>query len=782
MKTIQKEFIQKILTYTIVGGLFLVPFISFIVSSNMFFPFITGKGFAFRILVEILFGMYFFLALLEPAYRPRKSWITYSVLIFSGVTLRADIFGANVYKSIWSNYERMEGFVLIAHLALYYIVVSNVLALRNGNKLWNYFWNISILASAIMSGYGVLQLMGKININQGGVRLDATFGNSAYLAIYLVLHIFLCLYMIFQRDSATFGVVASSTNSSKKLAWYGVWYNWIYGGIALLEVIILYYTATRGAILGLIGGIFLAALLVLWKGKRSGEKSEKGSGVSLSEIENKTARKSAYATVIAILVLVLVFVALHNTSFVKNSPVLSRFSSISASELTSQGRYYVWPMALKGIVERPLLGWGQEGFNFVFNKNYNPKMYGQEQWFDRTHDVVLDWMIAGGLLGFLAYASLYVFLLYYIWRKESLLSVTQKSILTGMLTAYVFHNIFVFDNLVSYILFFSVLGYVDSMSHGETVVEKNVKGEVVTGGVFYTRAFSSDALLYIAAPLVVLATLGTVYFVNIPAIQTSITLIQAITPQKTGGAEQNLALFKKAFAYNSFGSPEVLEQLIQVSTQISVSSGVPDSVKAEFYDFTKLKIEEKIKQTPTDARYLVFAGSFFNRFAQYDLAVEYLTNALKYSPKKQSIYFELGTSYLGKKDYQKAFELFKTAYELEPSYTDAKIIYTLGALYTKNGQLARQLLSTIDQNLIINDNRFLRTYADIGDYQSVIAILSARIQKDPTNLQYQLSLASAYATIGDKARAIAIIQAMEKEQPTFKAQGDQYIQQIQSAK
>jgi hypothetical protein len=52
-------------------------------------------------------------------------------------------------------------------------------------------------------------------------------------------------------------------------------------------------------------------------------------------------------------------------------------------------------MALKGIAERPVLGWGQENFNYVFNKYYNPQMFGQEEWFDRTHNVVLDWLIAG---------------------------------------------------------------------------------------------------------------------------------------------------------------------------------------------------------------------------------------------------------------------------------------------------------------------------------------------------------------------------------------------------
>jgi hypothetical protein len=180
---------KNILNYIVLAGLFVTPFIAFIVPQGMFFPFISGKGFAFRILVEILFGVYVFLAFSYKEYRPKFSWLTKSILAFTLIIFVADLLGENVYKSLWSNYERMEGFVLLAHLTLYYLVVSSVLNTKN---LWNKFFNTSIAASVIMSIYGLFQLAGWATISQGGVRLDGTFGNSTYLAIYLVFHIFLC--------------------------------------------------------------------------------------------------------------------------------------------------------------------------------------------------------------------------------------------------------------------------------------------------------------------------------------------------------------------------------------------------------------------------------------------------------------------------------------------------------------------------------------------------------------------------------------------------------------
>jgi len=720
---------KYILKWSIIVGLFIVPFIAFIVPNNMFFPFIVGKGFAFRILVEIISGLFLVLAVTAPEYRPKISWITKTVVSFALVLLIADLMSANVYKSLWSNYERMEGFVLILHLALYYIVASS---LFRTERDWRQFLNVSIMASVIMSFYGALQLLGKIAINQGGVRVDGTFGNASYFAVYLVLHIFLCLYML------------SDFSKTK-------WQKWAYGLVALFETYILYFTATRGAILGLIGGLLLSAALIAWK-----------------ERENLKLRKVAYGVLGATLIFIAGFWAVSGTSFVKNSPVLSRFSSLSFEEFQTQGRYFIWPMAVKGVLERPIFGWGQESFNYVFNKYYDPQLYGQEEWFDRTHNVVLDWLIAAGFVGFLSYVAMYIALLYYVWRKKSTLNILAKSIFTGMFFASIFHNIFVFDNLISYILFFSFMAYIHAIT-----VEKDKPS-----GVFYTGIISKDIYHYVLLPVVITLTFGGLYLINVPAILANYKLISAIQPQKEG-LEKNLELFKQVFGHNSFGSTEAVEQLISITSQIVSSPQVPNEIKQKFYDLAEQKIVEKVASTPRDARYLVFAGNFFNRFGNYDEAIKYLTRALVESPKKQSIYFELGTSYLGKGDRQKTFDLFKQAYDLNRDSMESKIIYAVGAIYTKNIKVLNEIMAQIDKSIIISDNRFLKAYADIGDYPTVVLILSERLAKEPTNVQTKLSLASAYASSGQKQKAISLIREIMVANPDFKTQGEQYIKEIQ---
>ena len=58
---------NKILSWAINLGLLSVLFVPLFISRSLFFPFITGKNFAFRIIVEIIFGLWIWLALRDPA-------------------------------------------------------------------------------------------------------------------------------------------------------------------------------------------------------------------------------------------------------------------------------------------------------------------------------------------------------------------------------------------------------------------------------------------------------------------------------------------------------------------------------------------------------------------------------------------------------------------------------------------------------------------------------------------------------------------------------------------
>ena len=154
----------NLIKYLLYVGIFAVPFLAFIVFSSMFFPFITGKNFSFRIIVEIMTALWLILMLFDARYKPRKSWVLAMLAIFVGIVALSSIFGENFYRSFWSNYERMEGLVTYLHLLAYFLVLAGTMKTE---QVWNWLFHTSLLASAIIAFYGVFQLFGILQTHQG---------------------------------------------------------------------------------------------------------------------------------------------------------------------------------------------------------------------------------------------------------------------------------------------------------------------------------------------------------------------------------------------------------------------------------------------------------------------------------------------------------------------------------------------------------------------------------------------------------------------------------------
>ncbi len=716
--------IKKYLKWVVFGGLFLIPFVPFLVDSSLFFPFITTKAFAWRTIVEIIFGAWVILALFEPEYRPKKSIILYSLLSFMLIIGVADIFGVAPLKSFWSNYERMEGYITILHLGAFFIVISSVFK----DKEWKAWWNTSLAASFLMVLYCFMQLAGVFEIHQGGVRVDGALGNAAYLAVYLLFHIFFALILYMRENRGSF-------------------MKWIYGILVFLQAVILYYTATRGAILGLLGGLLIVGIL------------------NFRNAEQKGVQKISRIGITLFVVLTVVFLLARNTDFVKNSAVLSRFSEISTSQIKTEGRSFIWPMAVKGVMEKPILGWGQDNFNYVFNEHYDPAMYRLEPWFDRAHNIFLDWAIAGGILGLLAYLFLYVALLVSIWKHDKDFSYLDRSIITGLISAYFFHNLFVFDHLISYILFISILAYVHSRT--------GTQNEVI-------KVIDNKKIIAFVSPVAVIGLIFVLYTVNLKPYIGNQSLIKALQAVQgnTESQQKTLGFFKTAYNNSRLGRPEVVEWLV-TNAQPILSSNISTSDKNDYFTFSKEAINKQLEELPTDARYQIFAGTFFSKTGFPDEALKHLNIAKTLIPGKQAVYIELGSAYLNKGDATSALQSFKQAYELAPGYTTGQIVYLIGAIYAGDSGVVNQMSSIIPESTLVTDDRITSALMNTKNYNALVQLLRRRIDLKPTDPQGYIGLSATYIKMGDKNSAIGVLRNLEATIPSSTDQAEQYIKGIE---
>lgn len=792
---------KNILLYSIIALIYAVFFTPLIISTSLFFPYIAGKAFAFRLLVELATLLYIVLVAFDRSYLPKKSAILASIVVFTAILGISTLTAEDPTRSFWSNFERMEGYVTILHLFFFFIVAASVFRTK---KAWYALLNTSLVISVALglrafADYGLSRngafivemfkgikyffsvIFGTIPQTQT-VRIAGTLGNSSYLGVYSLIHAFIALLLV------------TTLASVKKFKEAPTRYT-VYILAILFNIVVLYNTGTRGSFVGLVAGAFVTALIplaLILFGKNKFNQS-------ISEHIKKKIKIASGVSLVVILLAVALLGLNKESSFVKSSNLLSRFSSLITLDikhvLATQGesRTLLWGMSWKGVQERPLLGWGQDNFPYVFSKYYDPKMYAQEQWFDRTHNVFFDWLIAAGFLGLLSYLGLFVALLYVLWKKTVLnkenivYDFLEKSILTGLLTAYFVHNVFIFDNLASYILFFILLAYVHQQSNGSVLFSGTEMSSTKTSTKFNTNA--SNPTVQWAIIFIAILTFG---YVSNKAIyrpyMAGRTLIQALQysqpeAMKALGEKASpknvLALFQKALAYDTFANTEIRERLAEVVPTLLNGSKDVELVTA-FSALVSNEYQRAIKETPKDPRPLVFLGMYLQKFGLYKESAIYFDQAIALSPTKQSFLFQKGIVEVTIGQYPQAVETFKKAYDLEPASQESKVLYVLALTYANRFTEGKKILT--GDLVALTDPRLLNVLIEKNMFKEIIEIAELKIAAEPKNPQAYMSLAGLYLKMNRRAEAITQIRKVMELAPDFKETGEFYIREIQAGR
>ncbi len=715
---------KSLARWTVIGALFLLPFTVLLVSNSLFFPFITGKGFFFRIVVEIAFGAWLILAAVDKKYRPKWTWISVLLVAFIVWMLIADLFAVNPQKAFWSNFERMEGWITLVHLLMFFIVSSTVLTIE---KKWRVWWYTSLIAASLVGMYGIMQLTGHAQITQGGVRLDASLGNAAYLAVYMLFNAFIAGWLAFTTKHT--------------------WLRYVLFSLAIFFAFILFSTATRGTILGLAGGIFLASILAAFTmGKR--------------------VRGIATGAVILVLLIAGGFWALKDTGVIRHDPVLSRIASISLS--AGDVRFSIWHIAYDGFVAHPVLGWGQEGFNYVFNTYYNPSLYTQEQWFDRAHNEFLDWLTQGGLPAFLLYIALFFSVIATLWRAP--FSRAEQIALTALLAGYAFHDLFVFDNIISYLLFFAVAAMVDGVAGGRRIA-------------FFEKIpeLPERFLTSVAWPVAAVSVTIIIVIINVPGITTARNLITALNET---GYPQSISTWKNVSAHPAFAAQEVREQLMisAVSSLRSTHMSVPQKKELAMLAITQMRKE--VEEVPFDARIRLELAGGYSAFGDIKDALAQIKIAHMLSPKKESILIEQGFFYLQGGDVKNAGVAFEDAYNLAPQFSKLAIYGAAGEVLGGNMPSAQAILKKTFKTTTVDNPILLDAYARMKQYPAIADVLKERLSGKHPTVRDAFRLANVYATMGNRSGAIALIRktinATAKHSVT--KEGNALIKMIRSGK
>jgi tetratricopeptide (TPR) repeat protein len=436
-------------------------------------------------------------------------------------------------------------------------------------------------------------------------------------------------------------------------------------------------------------------------------------------------------------------------------------------------------MAWEGVKERPLLGYGQSNFNYVFNENYDPRLYAQEQWFDRAHNIFMDWLVTGGFLGLIAYLSIFGWCVWYllirplIKKEDDAFNVLERGVLLGILAGYFTHNLVVFDNIISYIFFAVILALINSRVG---VIPPRIANFKVDKAI----------VTQFATPLVFVALVFGIYTYHLPGMQAAADIIVGF---RAGDPTERIEAFEQAIARDSFGTQEVVEQLSQQAMNAYQSDQISDELKVRYLQLAESELLKLAEDKPGDARVHVFISSFYRSTGQTEKAAEQMAIAREFSPEKQSIILQQGFIELTAGNNEAARDFFQTAFELDEENLEAREYYAASLMATGDTEQAVALTRGDDRAIdrFARSSFFINAANSAGQTDLVTELFEYRVSLEPDGSQNYRNEAQTWASLaflhyqqGSTTRAIEVLEEASEAIPSFSSSASCFIDNIEA--
>lgn len=734
---------KKIISKIFIGLVFATLLTPVWVFVELQFPFITGKAFFFRIAVELALPFFVYLLIVEKSLRPRiKNPLNITLLIFLVINIVTALTGVNPGRSLWGNFERMGGVYYLAHLVFLYFYVQ-MLGQISGVYLKR-FLQAFIAVAVFLSLNGISGLLnGPVIIPDTWLpsRISSTFGNPIFFASYLIIPLFLSIYFILSEEGRR-----------EKI---------LYSLAALVQLVGVYYSGTRGALVGIVAGLFVGGLLYTFFN------------------QNKKIRKNG-------LMALGVIVLLSGLLFVyRNSmPQLGRVSRVlNFSDSNSAARLIQWKMAWEGFKQKPVLGMGAENYYFIANKNYDPKIVQYDRsWFDKPHNFLLEVLTTNGIFGLLAYVFAFGFAVYGLWfaQKAQLLSLQESALLIAGVIAYQVQNLFVFDTVSASIAYFVFLGFINytyEQSRQEEIGSKKKEGSRgVVGEIVFAICFIGVFYL--------------VYASNVTSIQAA-RRVNFGTSFTNQNAEASAKYFESALDLPFNLDPrEVANRYSEYAVNISKEAGVsldPEFVKQQLEKATNYqrKIAEKTQNDPI----------LWMRLAIDELSSAMLNNqsfqaskadaqkAYLISPQRTDL-IQLKLEIAGReKSWPEAIEYARQIVELNPYDPGLKwqlaMLYFLNAETEKGVEVGEQAEKEGYKFTKLQEfTWYIQYFQSHKNYNKLVALFERAVELEPNELGLYVELAKNYALVGNYERARVMANQIIAIDPSQKTTMENFLKNL----
>ncbi len=420
---------------------------------------------------------------------------------------------------------------------------------------------------------------------------------------------------------------------------------------------------------------------------------------------------------------------MQNIPEIEENPYFIRIFSLLNYKKVLKTRLVAWETAIDGFRERPIIGWGQESFNFVYDKHFKTKhlsVFPDGRAFDRAHNKILQLLVVSGILGALSYILIFVLIFYYLFRSGSRFKNFDSFCLGALFLGYFVQNLFIFDILSSYIFFLLVLGFINNFVTKEK--EEREKEEKL----------KLKKLKTVIIFLIIVFVGFTFYEVNLKPFLSASLFIEGVN--QTG---RNCTLssenFQKSFKYNTYLNPELGG--IGARHIFSVFNEIKDKECREIMFNDSLLFRDAIKQgvqTPNIkyAGFLRVLGRLNEDLYLLSGDLQYLTEAekilkkaLKFKNQQILVYRSLGRLKMWQNKEKEGLEFYKKALFLN---------LNLGSLFKFHKRLAtvyRELEKPEKEEYHLKRAKRVSYVKNYPDLYSIFRL--AEIQRKAGNIKAQ---------------------------------------------
>lgn len=338
--------------------------------------------------------------------------------------------------SFLGSYQRLQGtYTTLAYIVLFLIILDRLRTRAQLDRLIT----VIIVNSLPIALYGLIQRNRLDPLPWGGdvtVRVASNMGNAIFVAAYLIMTFSLTV----GRIAESFKAILTEENAN----WADIPRAAGYIFIAAVELIAIWYSMSRGPMVGLIASLGIWALIGM---------------LALQRVLRRRVWRALWIGTLTIVALVALGFMLINLSgpiheWALDSPLNRVARILQYQGGTGMVRNLIWEGSLDLIkphapiqypptqahpkgrpdpfnVLRPLIGYGPESMYVAYNGFYPPLLGHYESRTaspDRSHNETMDSLVITGLLGFSAYlwlfGSLFYFALHWMgflpddWRRR----------------------------------------------------------------------------------------------------------------------------------------------------------------------------------------------------------------------------------------------------------------------------------------------------------------------------------------------------------------------------